>query len=59
VKRHTLKHRQHPAKVLLTELTRLQRKLLKLIGLPAKDYAADLPPPGNSEKMKPRCAESG
>ena len=38
VQRHTLKHRQHPADVLLTELTRLQRKVLKLIGLPAKDY---------------------
>jgi hypothetical protein len=38
VKRHTLKNRQHPAEALLTELTRLPRKLLKLIGLPAKDY---------------------
>jgi transposase len=38
VQRHTLEHRQHPAEVLITELTRLQRKLLKLIGLPAKDF---------------------
>ena len=36
--RHTLEHRQHPAEILVTELTRLQRRLLKLIGLPAKDY---------------------
>ena len=38
VQRHTLEHRQHPAEVLVTELTRLQRKLLKLLGLSAKDY---------------------
>jgi hypothetical protein len=38
VQRHTLEDRQHPTEVMVTELTRLQRKLLKLIGLPAKDY---------------------
>ncbi len=38
VQRHTLEHRQHPTEVMVTELTRLQRKLLKLIGLSAKDY---------------------
>ncbi len=40
VQRHTLAHRQRPAEVLVTELTRLQRKLLRLLGLPAKDYGA-------------------
>ena len=38
VQRHTLVRRQYPSKVLITELTRLQRKLLGLLGLPAKDY---------------------
>ncbi len=38
VQRHTLKNRRQPTEVMVTELTRLQRKLLKLIGLPAKDY---------------------
>jgi len=38
VQRHTLEDRLHPPEVMVTELTRLQRKLLKLIGLPAKDY---------------------
>jgi transposase len=38
VQRHTLEHRQHSPEILLTELTRLQRKLLRLIDLPAKDY---------------------
>ena len=38
VQRHTLEHRRQPTEVMVTELTRLQRKLLKLIGLPAKDY---------------------
>jgi transposase len=38
VQRHTLEDRQHPTEVMVTELTRLQRKLLKLIGLPATDY---------------------
>ena len=38
VQRHTLEHRRQPPEVMVTELTRLQRKLLKLIGLPAKDY---------------------
>jgi len=38
VQRHTLVHRQRPAEVLVTELTRLQRKLLRLLGLPAKSY---------------------
>ena len=38
VQRHTLKQRRQPTEVMVTELTRLQRKLLKLIGLPAMDY---------------------
>ena len=38
VQRHTLAHRHSPAEVLVTELTRLQRKLLRLLGLPAKNY---------------------
>ena len=38
VQRHALVCRQRPAEVLVTELTRLQRKLLRLLGLPAKDY---------------------
>ena len=39
VQRHTLAHGQRPAQVLVTDLTRLQRKLLRLLGLPAKDYS--------------------
>jgi len=38
VQRHTLMKRRQSTEVMVTELTRLQRKLLKLIGLPAKDY---------------------
>lgn len=38
VQRHTLEHRQRPAEVLVTELTRLQRRLLRLLGLPANNY---------------------
>ena len=38
VQRHTLVHRKRSAEVLVTELTRLQRKLLKLLGLSARDY---------------------
>ena len=38
VQRHTLVQGQRPAEVLTTELTRLQRKLLKLLGLSAEDY---------------------
>ena len=38
VQRHTLTHGKRPAKVLVTDLTRLQRKLLKLLGLTAADY---------------------
>jgi transposase len=38
VQRHTLVHGKHPAESLITELTRLQRKLLKLLRLSAKDY---------------------
>jgi transposase len=38
VQRHTLTRGQRPAQVLVTDLTRLQRKLLRLLGLPAKDY---------------------
>ena len=39
VQRHTLVYRTRPAKVLVTELTRLQRKLLKLLGVSATDYS--------------------
>jgi len=38
VQRHTLVHGKRPAEALVTELTRLQRKLLKLLGLSAKNY---------------------
>ena len=38
VQRHTLEDRAHAPEILVTELPRLQRKLLRLIGLPAKDY---------------------
>ena len=38
VQRHTLTHRQRSAEVMVTELTPLQRKLLTLLGLSAKDY---------------------
>jgi transposase len=38
VQRHTLEHRGRPSEVMVTDLARLQRKLLKLIGLSAKDY---------------------
>jgi transposase len=38
VQRHMLVHSKRPAEALVTELTRLQRKLLKLLGLSAKDY---------------------
>jgi hypothetical protein len=38
VQRHTLTHRHRPAEVPVTELTRVQRRLLKLLGLSAKDY---------------------
>jgi transposase len=38
VQRHTLTHRQRPAEVMVTELTRLQRRLLILLGLSTKDY---------------------
>jgi len=38
VQRHTLSQRARPAEVLVTEPTRLQRRLLKLLGLTAADY---------------------
>jgi len=38
VQRHTLQHGKRPAEVLVTELTRIQRLLLKLLGLPPKHY---------------------
>jgi transposase len=38
VQRHTLVQGQRPAEVLITELTRLQRKLLRLLGLSINDY---------------------
>ena len=38
VQRHTLQHRRQPVEVLVTELDRLQRKILKLIGLSSTGY---------------------
>jgi transposase len=38
VQRHALQHRRQPVEVLVTELNRLQRKILKLIGLSSTDY---------------------
>lgn len=38
VQRHNLTHRKRPAEVLVTDLTRLQRRLLNLLGLPASRY---------------------
>jgi transposase len=38
VQRHTLTRGKRPAEVLVTDLTRIQRRLLTLLGLPAKDY---------------------
>ena len=38
VQRHTLEHRRQPVEVLVTELNRLQRKILKLIGLSSNDF---------------------
>ena len=38
MQRHALEQRRQPTEVMVTELSRLQRKLLKLLGLPAKDY---------------------
>jgi len=38
VQRHTLKHGKRPAEVLVTDLTRVQRRLLNLLGLPPKQY---------------------
>ena len=38
IQRHTFTHGKQPAQVLLTDLTRVQRRLLTLLGLPAKHY---------------------
>ena len=38
IQRHTLTHGKQPAEVLVTELPRLQRRLLTLLGLPPKHY---------------------
>ncbi len=38
IQRHTLNHGKQPAEVLVTELTRVQRRLLTLLGLPPKHY---------------------
>jgi len=38
VQRHTLTHGKRPPEVLVTELTRVQRRLLNLLGLTPKDY---------------------
>ena len=38
VQRHTLTHGKRPEEVLVTDLTRVQRRLLNLLGLPPKHY---------------------
>ena len=38
IQRHTLTHGKCPSKVLITDLTRVQRRLLNLLGLPIKNY---------------------
>ncbi len=38
IQRHTLTHGKRPAEVLVTDLTRVQRRLLNLLGLPPKHY---------------------
>lgn len=38
VQRHTLQHGKRPAEILVTDLTRLQRRLLKLLNLPSTRY---------------------
>ena len=38
IQRHTLLRRREPAAIMVTELTQLQRRLLKLLGLTATDY---------------------
>jgi len=38
IQRHTLTHGKRPAEVLVTELTRVQRRLLNLLGLPPNHY---------------------
>lgn len=40
IQRHTLHHRQEESRTAVTELSRVQRKLLRLLGLPAKSYTA-------------------
>jgi len=42
VQRHTLEQRRTPSDVRITELPRLQGRLLKRIGLPASDYGRHL-----------------
>lgn len=38
VQRHTLTHGKRPAEILVTDLTRLQRRLLNLLGLQSARY---------------------
>jgi transposase len=38
IQRHSLTHGKRPAEVLVTDLTRVQRRLLKLLGLSSKHY---------------------
>jgi len=38
IQRHTLTHGKRPAEVLVTDLTRVQRRVLTLLGLPSKHY---------------------
>jgi transposase len=38
IQRHTLSHGKRPTEVLVTDLTRVQRRLLNLLGLPPKHY---------------------
>ena len=38
IQRHTLKQGKRPAEIFTTDLTRVQRRLLNLLGLPIKNY---------------------
>ena len=38
IQRHTLTHDKRSGEVMVTDLTRVQRRLLNLLGLPSKNY---------------------
>jgi transposase len=38
VQRHVLERRGQPSEIMVTELSRLKRRLIKLLGLPVQDY---------------------